>query len=408
MTNDAHNETSDLTQTATKVNLKTGVAGILIFGGVVLLYQLVWIFLEGAGARIYDRVLQQLDYLPMLVAEHPEKKKVIVFGSSMVQAGFDPLLFDELMEDKNNDVVSYNYGIGNMNPEFQDLISRRIKEQFISQDKKLDLAIIEFNPFQTTSVRRISTKAIDEQNIAVLSNNKELWQHTLQDPTMGIRLFTIRYLRRGVSAELFTAIPSMINSDDSPVLQTAEYKEERQKRSELEDLFYSSFAKDVPNRENLGWDPATRGARLNKTHLSDQSLVHLDNLMHSFRYRGFMEADLVRRINTSDILELGFDDALIESFINIVENFQAFSDHVEVVMLPRNTDWVQYSPEVQARLDNLFNNIGTRTGASLRNFQTHPAITPEHFRDTTHLSSYDGVDIFTKILADEYGDLLSD
>ncbi len=126
----------------------------------------------------------------------------------------------------------------------------------------------------------------------------------------------------------------------------------------------------------------------------------------SARYSGFMENDLFRRVRTADILELRFDDEVIKAFVAMVTNLRAVSEVVEVILLPRNTDWITYTPEVQLRLDEVLRHIESETGVKVRNFQVHPNITPAHFLDTTHLSYYDGIDIFTEILADTYADAL--
>ncbi len=77
-----------------KVAIRTSIAGILLFGSVVFLYQRSFHFAMGGE----DRLTVEIDFLPELVLKEPEKKKVIVFGSSQVEAGFEPHVFDGAME----------------------------------------------------------------------------------------------------------------------------------------------------------------------------------------------------------------------------------------------------------------------------------------------------------------------
>ena len=121
-----------------RVALRTLAAGVLVFGGVVFIYNGL---LQIIG-DINGRVVAQIEHLPEIVAENRDKRKVFVFGSSMVQAGFEPDVFDAAMADKGIDTLSYNYGVGNINPEFQELIARRIREAFLAGDERLALTFL--------------------------------------------------------------------------------------------------------------------------------------------------------------------------------------------------------------------------------------------------------------------------
>ena len=347
-------------------------------------------------------MVAQLEHLPGIVAENRDKRKVFVFGSSMVQAGFEPNVFDAAMADQGINTISYNYGVGNLDPEFQVLIAQRISEAFLDGEERLALTLIEFNPFQVTRVRNRFGAITRDQNVSVLSSNEELWNITLDDPTRGIRLFNIRYLRDGLSAEPITSIPSIDFS--GPRNTTEEYRAARQRSAELNARF-RELRDRIEGSDQ--WRSEIRGGRIDKSAFSPETLDALGAYMESPRYPGFMEADLQRRVRGADILELEFDEALIEAFIELVIHLEAVSIQVEVILLPRNTEWVRYTPEAQARLNRVLHRIEEETDVAVRNFQEHPAITPQHFADTTHLSTYDGIDIFSRLLAEEYADLLS-
>ena len=326
----------------------------------------------------------------------------------MVEAGFEPYIFDRAISGKGIDSISYNYGAGGLNPKYQVLITRRIQEAFQAAGERLDLALIEFCPFQETKVRNRVTAFIDDQYVATLASNKELFDITLADPTTGIRLFNIRYLRAGISAELLTTgMTREINEELTDRLSEA-YLAARRRTNDLSRQLRASVRKDVPDFTTSPWDRRLRGGLADKTKLSERSIEILRDLMASRRHPEFLEADLRRRIDEADILDLGFDQQLLDAFVQMVRNFQSFSEHVEVILLPRNTDWVNYTPAVRARLDAALQAITDQTDVVIRDYQVHPKIGPEHFLDTTHLSLYDGLDIFTKILAEDYAEVLRD
>ncbi|MCZ6458136.1 MAG: hypothetical protein O6766_02130 [Gammaproteobacteria bacterium] len=389
-----------------RVALYTLAAGIFLFGGVVLIYNGMLALLYSAGGNINGRVVDQIEHLPEIVEENRDKQKVFVFGSSMVQAGFEPTVFDSAMAARGVDSISYNYGIGNLNPTFQELITRRIQEQFLKGRGRLALALVEFTPFQATIVRNKFGAITADQNIALLSSRAELWEITRHDPTRGIRLINIRYLRDSVSAELITSIPALLTSSIENNARNVAYRAALVRTDELEAEFDELRGSDEPIQGSDRWNVALRGGRIDKSGYSREVLDAMGAWVASRRHPEFMKADLQRRIESADILELGFDDRQIDKFIELVRNFLPIADHVEVIIMPRNSDWVTYTPEVQDRLDGVLRRIAQETGVYVRDFQNDPRITAEHYIDTTHLSFHDGIDAFSRILAEEYADVV--
>jgi len=389
---------SDPTKRWLRVGLQTAIAGVFLFGSVSVAFQLLVNTLRGGD----DRVTSQVRFLPELVSEHREKKKVIVFGSSMVQAGFEPTLFDRTTAERGIDSVSYNYGMGGLNPEFQEIFTRRIQEAFQAAGKRLDLALVEFNPFQATMARKTRSMPSSDQNVAALSSNRELWDIALRDPTKGARLFNIRYLRAGLSAELITT--ELTSGVIQGRTRSEVYRAARRRNHKLEAQFLEGLRRDVPDYDRAQWDRTLRGGSGDKTRLSEETLEMLKEWTASSRHPELLEVALQYRIAGADIIDLGFDQELIDAFTRMVKNFQAISDHVEVLLLPRNTDWVNYTSETRARLDAVLKEIAQQTNVVVKDYQTHPMIGPEQFIDTDHLSPYDGIDIFTKILAEDYAE----
>lgn len=382
------------------VRFKTLLGGLLMFTLVVGLYKSI-----GSNIPMNARVLEMMDYVPTLASENPQSKKVMVFGTSMVQAGFEPDQFDAYFTSRGQDVVSYNYGVGNLNPEFQQYVTAHIRRELEASGETLALALLEFNPFQTTKSRDVLGAITRDQNEAVLLSVGDLWDITLEDPDRGLRLFNIRYFREGISAELLSSIFAL----DGPIdfdRPSPEFEAARERRNEMQRAFRDTLPEDS-NPFAANWSIDRRGGRIDKSQLSEESLDALYDYAESFVHPALMEPDLQRRINQGDILGLDFEERLVQAFINMVNDLNAVSDQMEVVLLPRNTDWVVYTPEVQAKLDALMERVTRETGVTVRDMQDHPDITPEMFVDTTHLSFALGIDTYSRVLAETYESVLS-
>ncbi|MDX1460225.1 MAG: hypothetical protein R3348_04140 [Xanthomonadales bacterium] len=349
---------------------------------------------EGILGRVNDAQLA----LPRIV-EQPEDL-VMFFGSSMVHAGFSPRMFDRWMAERGITVKSFNFGFGGLNPYFQDYLSRRIRDEFVANDRRLKLAMIEFNPFQTTQTRwRRALPAVDSF-LAMLATDAELFEIAKQDLRRGIRLFTIRYLRNDISAEIITA---QFARGLQPPPQSSEIEEDEEaaaRRDEILEALEGRFEADYPDFDGSDWYWPWQGGGTIPSERSPETVQLIKDLMHVQLTDRRMDNDRMNRILTADIIELRMEETLIQSFINIVENFKQFSDEVEIVVLPRNRDWIDYSPEGWRRLEQTIERIERETGITMMNLINEPSITPDMFSDTTHLGRYTGDIPFTRLIAD--------
>ncbi|WP_198555503.1 hypothetical protein [Colwellia sp. 75C3] len=119
-----------------------------------------------------------------------------------------------------------------------------------------------------------------------------------------------------------------------------------------------------------------------------------------------MKNDRLSRIKSADIEELHFEPLLVESFIGIVKNFQRFSDNVEVVMLPKNSRYIHYTPEAKVRLAKAIKQIEQATGIKIKDHQDIKEVNADMYRDTTHLSRYRGDIAYTDFLLQQYAKVL--
>ena len=355
---------------------------------------------DARASNFLGRVLEARDAVPIITQENEDV--VMVFGSSMVEAGFSSRQFDRELAEQNVNIKSFNFGFGGLNPYFQDILSRRIKEGFLQQDKKLKLAILEFNPFQTTQTRYQGAVSLKDSFESYLLSSDELWELTKQDPKRGIRLYNIRYLRDGVSAEMITSFFGR-GFQPPPKRTDIPVDEEANKlRRELSDELVKRFEQDYPDYQDSNWSYQWQGAGTIPEERSKETLTIFEQYYAAGRNQHRMDNDKLNRIDTADIIELRFEPELVEAYIRIVENFKAFSEHVDIILLPRNTEWINYSPEGKKRLLATMAYIEKRTGIKVKNYQDLDVITPDMFSDTTHLARYSGDVAFTRFLVNEY------
>jgi hypothetical protein len=380
---------------------------LAIFLGMLAAMGLVRILLDANGANkegVLGRVLQAQAAIPQIIAEPNDL--VMFYGSSMTRAGFSPRKFDRDLKVMGKDISSFNFGFGGLNPYYQDLLSRRIAEQFVEEDRKLKLALIEFNPFQTTTTRWNRAKFTIDSFVTMLSNDQELWQILRDDLSRGIHLFNIKYIRNHVSAEMIT---SYYSRDLFPPQRGQQFKDDEETNAERRRLgkeLGELFEKDYPDYQGEDWYYPWQGAGTIPEERTAETLATFDDYYAVSQTDARMKNDRLSRIRSADIEELHFEPLLVESFIGIIKNFQRFSDKVEVVMLPKNSRYIHYTPEAKVRLAEAIKQIEQATGIKIKNHQDVKEVTADMYRDTTHLSRYRGDIAYTDFLLKEYANVL--
>jgi hypothetical protein len=379
---------------------------ILIGSGVAMAKVRFFTYLNDASSEtILGRVLQAQRALPKIVNE--EKDLMMFYGSSMTQAGFSPRQFDKAMAEKGLSIKSFNFGFGGLNPYFQDILSRRIKEQFQQSERQLKLVVLEFNPFQTTITRHKRARSLEDSFLTMLASDQELMDLTLSDPTRGVRLYNIKYLRDGISAEMVTNFFGGALRAPRQRTQLEKDEEIEKRYDEVNDLLNKAFQEEYPDYVPSRWSYEWQGAGTIPDERSAETLKIFEEYyqLQNKDVRD-LDDDRLSRIATADIIELNFSEVLIEAYIRLIKNFQEFSDHVEVVLLPRNTDWITNSPEGLERLNKTIARIEKETGVVIKNHQDLDVMNPTMFGDTTHLNRYQGAVTYTKYIIEQYADLL--
>ena len=115
----------------------------------------------------------------------------------------------------------------------------------------------------------------------------------------------------------------------------------------------------------------------------------------------------MHRITCCDIEDLNLEETLIAAFIRTVKNLQEISDEVEVILLPRNHQWIQRPPEAWERLNTALDRIERETGVTVRSFEDFAKDRPDMFSDVTHLARYHGDVPYTNMLVETYAPILA-
>jgi hypothetical protein len=382
------------------------IVGTILLGmlAAVILLNVWHELMDASKGTILSRVNEAQLALPQILEE--EDDLVMFFGSSMVQAGFSPRMFDHWLAEEGIDVKSFNFGFGGLNPYFQDFLVRRIADDFKANDRRLELVMIEFNPFQTTQTRWNGAQPIVDTFLTMLATDAELFEIAKTDLRRGVRLFNIRYFRNGISAEAATQFLGQSLQTRPERSEIPEDEEAEARQQEINELLDGQLAKDYPDYDGSDWYYPWQGGGTIPMDRSEQTVELIKELITLNLTDNNLDNDRMGRIRTADIIDLNFEELLVESFINLVKTFQGFSDRVEVILLPTNSDWIKTSPEGQARLDKVLARIEAETGVKIRSYQGHPGITPQMFSDTTHLGRYTGDIPFTRILTSDMATVL--
>lgn len=349
------------------------------------------------------RVTESRVALPQIIKEPNDI--VMFFGSSMTRAGFSPRKFDNDLAQLGKYVKSFNYGFGGLNPYFQDFLSRRIADEFIEGDRKIKLAMIEFNPFQTTQTRWNRARPVVDSFLTLLATDTELMEVAKEDLTRAIRLFNIKYLRGNISAEMIT---SFFGREVFPPQSRQTFKDDDEiiaERRRLGSLLNKKFEEEYPNYKPTQWSYEWQGGGTIPEERSVETLDIFNDYYNVTQTDNPMKNDRLSRIRSADIEGLNFEPLLVEHFINIIKNFQRVSDNVEVIMLPKNSKWIKTTPEGEQRLARVVKQIEQATGITMQNHQNIPEITAAMYRDTTHLSRYKGDIAYTDYLIEQYQQL---
>jgi len=340
-----------------------------------------------------ERLVNFLDALPELARRDDA---VLVFGSSLIQHGFSPETFEQHV---GAPVTAYNLGFPGVDPETQALLARRVADTFKATGHKAQLSLVEFTPFQATLARARSANFRELSAIkkALLADPLVLAQVARRSPEEASHLAALRLLG-GTSPKVVKSLleEQLLDSpapDWWPVPDPPDTGAER--RAWVTRIHQGRAA--VERRKVPEWDPVRRGE---VRWIFDETR---EAYLAWARLRSAPEAlkpDQEWRIETSDLLELRFDEQQVRFFIEAVRALASVSREARVVLAPRNPAWNQPTPEARARLAAVLALLERETGVPVLNLAESPEFGPEDFIDVTHLNESSGRPKLSRRLAE--------
>ncbi|MFY0565656.1 hypothetical protein ACN28E_17685 [Archangium lansingense] len=338
-------------------------------------------FTEGAG-----RVRDFLQELPELAAK---EDSALVFGSSIIQHGFSPEVFEAHLRGPR--VTTYNLGFPGVEPEVQRLLAHRVAESFQRSGRRARLTVVEFTPFQATLARGQSSRFHELAQVkkALLAKPSDLAETALRSPEEASHLAALQALGGNSPLAVTSLLEHQLFDGLAPEDPDAERKalaaRVRAGRDRVE-------GRPVPE-----WDPVRRGeVRL----VFDETR---EDFLAWARMRSAPEVlkqDLEWRVETSDLLELRFDEGKVAAFAEALRALAGVSERTVLLLAPRNRAWVQLTPEGRARLNEVVARLSRDTGVPVVDLSEAPEFTPEDFIDVTHLNESSGRPRLSRRLAE--------
>lgn len=347
-----------------------------------------------------ERIQASAEALPaaLQVAENDTSKIVYVLGSSLVEFGFSPEVFDQKLKETGVDVHSYNFGYGNADPSIHYLFAKKLVKTFANEADRIDLVVFEFAPFQATLAREKNSKKLDQVVEAVFSDGDDLLALALKKPQEAIEFFNLKYIRNGVPADAVTALfGKSIPTENRIAIKDPEQPPVSALAIQLFQHFVGMRSqKGHPGEwfvEDRGGLPVDVGSEVRE--LASRVTTRLQNPQR-------MEASRQDRLNCCDIENLEFSEALVAQFIAAIKEAQKVSKRVDVLMMPRNQDVIHLTEAGRQHLRDTVLRIKQETGVTIVDFSDSPAYPRESFFDSDHLTLFGGRLQFSRELADYY------
>ncbi|MBN1203576.1 MAG: hypothetical protein JXB05_01455 [Myxococcaceae bacterium] len=344
---------------------------------------------EGSG-----RLVDFLEALPELAGR---EEAVLVFGSSLIQHGFSPETFEQHL---GAPATAYNLGFPGVDPELQALLARRVAGAFERTGRRARLSLVEFTPFQATLARGRAQAFREHAAVkkALLADPVLLVQVAQRSPEEASHLGAL-WLMGGTSPLAVTSLLEhrLLEGPAPSWWPVPPAQEPDLERKAWVARIHEGRA-TVERRQVPEWDPLRRGE---VRWLFDETREAYTAWARLRSAPEVLEAERQWRVETSDLLELRFDEQQVRAFIEAVRALASVSRETRVVVAPRNPAWNPPTPEGRARLAAVLALIERETGAPVMDLAESPEFGAEDFIDVTHLNESSGRPKLSRRLAEE-------
>lgn len=389
----------------------------LVFGGGAILVAMLLVrgLVGGIEHALFNpfsvqRIKSSAEALPAALEDkangviHAEKT-VYVLGSSLIEFGFSPEIFDRRLAGQGVSVRSYNFGYGNADPSMHKLFATRMARTFEKAHDKLDLVVFEFTPFQAAKKRAQQTGKLDHAARAILYDWQDILATARHDHQEAIALINTKYIRAGVPAEAITnVLVSLTQAASRPPVRIQE-PGQRPLMDQGKELYGALMKEWQPEGPPGGWYRRNRGGL--PPAASAPLMQMTDDFMARLQQPARMEASRQQRLQCCDIEDLQFSEKMVADFIAAVKQAQKASKRVDILLMPRNQDLIHLSAAGQKNLNDTVDRIRRETGARVVDFTRAPYYAMDQFLDADHLTIFRGRERLSQQLADYYaGDAL--
>ncbi len=349
-----------------------------------------------ARAHLTEGSGRLVDFLQALPDIASREDAVLVFGSSLIQHGFSPEAFERHL---GAPATAYNLGFPGVDPELQAVLARRVASAFEATGRRARLSLVEFTPFQATLARSQAERFREHAAVkkALLLDPLLLARAAQRSPEEASHLGAL-WLMGGTSPLAVTSLlEHRLFEGPAPAWWPGPATEEPDlARKEWVARIHAGRAA-LERRQVPEWDPVRRG----------EVRWVFDETREAYlawaRLRGapeVLEAERHWRVETSDLLELRFDEQQVRAFTEAVRALASVSRKTVVVVAPRNPAWARPTPEGQARLAAALAHFEKETGAAVLDMGESPEFGPEDFIDVTHLNESSGRPKLSRRLAE--------
>jgi hypothetical protein len=267
----------------------------------------------------------------------------LVFGSSVIEGGFDEDVFTRALGPKSGVSRTENMGISGIDPTLQKILAERVASALSQVGTKWELTLIEFSPAFATDARQVNWKEGNLYKRSLLVDFSGWLEALRRSPTDAGKI--LLYIALG-----YRSPQAMMNTLSAEV-----------------------------------FGPASRSYGL-------RALATGTDRGEALRRSVEMQA------KSADILELHFNEQAIQDFIKGVKALNSVSRRSRILLVPENRAWVEPTPAGKARLAEVLERIRRETGTKIIDYSSNPAFRDEDFFETTHLNPA-GKAKFSRMLA---------
>ena len=346
-------------------------------------------------------VLQQLTHERLLVATRklPDIARdgtAVVFGTSPMQWGFSPAIFDRTLAQGAVTMRTYNLGNFGIGPDLMSIMARRLGGELEGQNRRLRLAVLEFTPWNATAARRndFFINAMASAQRARLVNAPAL---------LGIARHSLDQASEVLTLKAWGDLPpeAAVIIYNRMVLQPiTNLGTDRRSR-----LIRDAGKRARVNSQGEAWNFRRRGEVVLRDPAKPQDY---DAWLELHQQPAFMVEDLAWRVNSADIHGLHFDDDFIDDYIELARILETYADLVVVVVAPCHPDARPEDAAARARLAAVLKRIETEAHVPVVDLYESPAFVRYDFMDNTHVNDSTGKEKLSRILAERILPLLGD